>query len=73
MVARGGRSKEGGDGGASGRAELVSSRREEEKEGDDRRVPQKDKISGCYVNKTSRAACAWLAFLFLGGALLLPC
>ena len=35
MVAEGGRSKKGGDGGASGRAELVSGRREEEKEGDD--------------------------------------
>ena len=31
MVAGGGRSKEGGDGGASGRAPLVSGRREEEK------------------------------------------
>ena len=32
MVAGGGRSKEGGDGGASGRAELVSGRCEEKKE-----------------------------------------
>ena len=32
MVAGGGRSKEGGDGGASGRAELVSGRCEEKEE-----------------------------------------
>ena len=46
MVAGEGRSKEGGDGGASGRAPLVSGRREEEKGGDDRRVTQPNKYLG---------------------------
>ena len=40
MVAGGGRLTEGGDGGASARAELASVRLEEEKRRYDRRVPQ---------------------------------
>ena len=48
-----GGSKEGGDGGASGRAPLVSGRREEEKGGNDSRVPQEGKISGCYTSTGS--------------------
>ena len=61
MVAGGGRSKEGGDGRASGRAELVSDRWDEEEGGDDNRSPQLDKylgvswadrpeFSGCYIS-----------------------
>ena len=48
MVAGGGRSTEGGDGGVSARAELASGRREEEKRRYDRRVPQPGQISGRY-------------------------
>ena len=40
MVAGGGRSTEGGDGGVSARAELASGRREEEKRRYERQVPQ---------------------------------
>ena len=43
MVAGGGRSKEGDDGGASGRAPLVSDRWDEEEGGDDNQGPQPDK------------------------------
>ena len=43
MVARGGRSKEGGNGGASGRAELVSERWDEEEGGYDNCGLQPDK------------------------------
>ena len=46
LVAGGGRSKEGGDGGASGRAELVSDRWNEEEGGYDNRGPQPDKYLG---------------------------
>jgi hypothetical protein len=45
MVAGGGRSAEGGDGGASGRAELVTDRWNEEG-GYDNRGPQPDKYLG---------------------------
>jgi len=43
MLAGGGRSKKEGDGGASGRAPLVSGRREEGRGGYDRRVLHPDK------------------------------
>ena len=46
MTAGGGRSKEEGDGGASGRAELVSDRWNEDERGDDNRGPQPDKYLG---------------------------
>ena len=47
MVVGGGRLKEGGDGGASGRAPLVTGRsEEEEKGGNDRRVLHPDKYLG---------------------------
>ena len=47
IVAGGGRSKEEGDGGASGRAPLVTGRsEEEEREGNDRRVLHPDKYLG---------------------------
>ena len=47
MVAGGGRSKEGGDSGASGRAPLATGRSEEEKRGgNDRRVLHPDKYLG---------------------------
>ena len=46
MVAGGGRSTEGGDGGASGRAELVTDRWNEEEGGYDNRGPQPDKYLG---------------------------
>jgi hypothetical protein len=46
MMAGGGRSKEGGDGGASRRAELVSNRWNEEKGGYDNRGPLPDKYLG---------------------------
>ena len=46
VVAGGGRSKEGGDGGASGRAPLVSDRWDEEEGGYDNRDPQLGKYLG---------------------------
>ena len=46
LVAGGGRSTKEGDDGASGRAPLVSGRREEERGGNDRRVLHPDKYLG---------------------------
>ena len=47
VVAGGGRSTEGGDGGARARAELVSGQCEEKERRYDRWVPQGGNISGC--------------------------
>ena len=57
MVAGGGRSKAGDDSGASGRAELVSGRWDEEKGGYDNRGPQLDKYLGVIWADCPEAGC----------------